>query len=193
MRTGITLFLSIALTLCLTGCGKYGRPEPPEAFAPAAVQSLEVSADTSGVNFKWKSPERDVKGRELRTMDGYRIYRKELQEKGDLLNEDVEYEILSTTPDIHVAELKRLREEAREAGQITRKVKVDEALKKFEVSDKTVSPGRMYAYRVIPFNQGDTEGRAGKIVRVLYRGDSSEIVMINESNFEEEIEEAFVE
>lgn len=185
--TYLGLFLMMAAGL--VSCGRYLPPVPPETLAPAAVTELEVTADLQAVNFNWYASDRDQAGAELKTIEGYRIYRKDLEKPNDMVNEDIRYNLISTIEDIHLKELKKLKDAALEAGTPTRKVKVDENLKKFTFADSQVSPGRLYAYQIIPVNQGGVEGEANKIVKVLFRGTSSEIVQIDQTKLEvEEVE-----
>jgi hypothetical protein len=177
--------LAQVLALCLfAGCGKYLPPLPPESLAPAAVKSLEVTADLQSVNFKWDASDKDQKGEDLKTIEGYRIYRKDLNKPSDMINEDIKYVLLTTIEDKHLAELKKLKDAALEAGTPTRKVKIDEALKKFTYSDTNVGSGKLYAYQIIPINQDGVEGETNKIIKVLFRGTSSEIVLIDQSKLE---------
>ena len=185
-----TFGLMVLCTLA-TGCGKYGPPRAPEALAPAAVQTLEVTADVNSVAFKWKASETNASGEELKSMDEYRVYRKELSKASDLLNEDVPYVLLSSIQDTHVDKLKELREESLKANKPTRKVRVDDALLQFEFTDRDVRPGQLYAYRIVPVNQGGVEGVVSKIAKVLYRGDTSEIALIDESELVEDEEVPF--
>lgn len=183
---------SLAVIIFLTafsGCGRYLPPLPPESFSPRSVNNLTVTADTSAVNFAWHAPEVDQRDKDLRSMDGYRIYRKLVQEKSDLIDPNVPFEIITSISDTHIEELQKLRETAKNEGKISRKVKVDDTLKNFSFSDHDVQPGQVYAYRIIPFNQGSVEGEFNKVVKVLYRGTSSEIVLLDESKIaEEEVE-----
>lgn len=175
------------LFLLLAGCGRYLPPLPPELLAPSAVRTLEVTADLQGVNFKWDAPDRDQMGTELKTIEGYRVYRKVLEKPSDLINEDIEYDLLAMIEDKHLVELDKLREEAIEQNRPSRKVKVDEALTKFAYTDNQPVGGKLYAYQIVPINQDGVEGMADKIIKVLYRGTTSEIVMIDQAQIEEDI------
>lgn len=162
----------------LAGCGKYAPPRPPEDFSPGQVESLQVTAQMQGVQFKWSSPDKDLRGRTLKTIEGYRIYRKELVHPHNVLDESVDEELIETIPDTHLAELEGLRRQAEEQGQLTRRVKVDLEKMKFEFTDINVRAGQTYVYRIVPFNQGGVEGAANQLVKVLFRGESSEVALI---------------
>jgi hypothetical protein len=166
--------------LLLPGCGRYGDPLPPQYFSPKAVGQLEVTADLRGVNFKWNAPSASQNGKELKSMNGYYVERKEILRRADIVDARVPYERLDELEDTHVEVLKDMREEARKAGQVGRKVKVDQSLVKFGYSDTTVQPGHTYTYRIVPFNQGGVEGEVLKIVKVVFRGQSSEISLLDQ-------------
>ena len=187
MRRIISLVRITIISACLVSCGKYLPPLAPESLAPAAVQMLEVTADLQSVNFKWDASEKDQRGETLKSIDGYRIYRKELEKPSDLINDDIRYELIATVQDIHLAELKKLKDLALEAGAPTRKVKIDDQLKHFSFSDSNLSAGSLYAYQIIPYNQEGEEGETNKIIKVLFRGTTSEIILIDQTK--QEIEE----
>ena len=172
--------------LLIAGCGKYASPRPPEDFSPAEVKELQVLPGLEGITFTWEAPDQDLRGKELKSIDGYRIYRKEIVKDSEILDTDVEYELLATVTDTHLEELERLREAAREAGKPTRRIKVDDTLIKFQFTDITVQAGKQYVYQLIPVNQGDVEGSYTKLVRVLFRGEASEITIIPYSAFGEQ-------
>lgn len=183
-RTVVYLF-----PFLIAACGRYLPPLAPESMAPASVKNLEVSADLQNINFKWDASDRDQKGSELKTIEGYRIYRKDLVNKNDLINAEIQYQLIASVEDTHLAELKKLKDEALEAGTPRRRVKVDDNLKHFTFSDNNLKAGQEYAYQIIPFNQGGVEGEANKIVKVLFRGLTSEILLLDQAKLEvEEVE-----
>jgi len=177
--------LLIVLVL-LSGCGKYGKPLAPELLSPQAARKIEISAGLEGVRFKWEAPEKDQRGRELKEIQGYRIMRKDLVKLSDLLDDEVEEQEIGSIVDTHLAELKRLRDQAEAEGKPVRKVKVDQSLKHFEFIDSTVKPGSQYAYKIVPINQGGVEGQVSNIYKVLFKGENSEIVIIPQISIEEE-------
>lgn len=172
------LFFAVALCSLFLGCGRYLKPLPPEAFAPQAVRDLIVHADTNGVIFDWKSPELDRRGKELKTLDGYDIYRKVIENPADVVSRDVEPDKIASISDLSVATLTKTREEARAQGKIGRRIKADSALQSFTFTDATAEPGKEYLYTLIPINQGDVKGAPGVPIRVLFRGEASEISFV---------------
>jgi hypothetical protein len=165
---------------CLVGCGRYGPPLAPEALAPQAVSDLQTTALVDGVHFAWTASNHDVRGKDLKTMDGYRIYRKEIVKKSDIVDPDVEYTLLATIEDKHVEDLKKKQEDAKKEGKISRRVKADPKLTKFEYLDSTLEKEHTYLYKFLPINQGGVEGgMPKKLVKVLYRADQSEVSEID--------------
>ena len=97
----------VALIFCfLVGCGRYAPPLAPEALAPHAVEDLQTTAKSEGVYFAWTASRHDVRGRDLKSIDGYRIYRKEIFNKSDVIDPNVEYLLVTTIQDRHVEDLK---------------------------------------------------------------------------------------
>lgn len=178
-------FQVIFLISLLTACGKYAPPYAPEDLSPQAVRELNVTTASEGVNFEWKSPLDDQLGKELRSLDGYLIYRKAVEREGDLLSSDVEFEEIARLEDQSVIERDKLRDEARLENKPTRRIKPSEDLQKFAWLDSSVEAGKVYAYRVVPINQDGVEGLSDKIIRVAFRGENSEVTMIPYSNFDE--------
>jgi len=166
--------LIFLIILCLSACGKYGSPVPPEALSPRGVQELNVTAELEGVRFNWKAPDLDLRGKELRSMDGYRVLK---IEGSNPLGQEMS--IRAEIPDNHVSELQKLKKAAMEQGKIVRRVKVDDQMKKFEFLDKQVTSGKTYTYQIVPVNQDGVLGEASKFVRVLFKGDQSDILMID--------------
>ncbi len=172
-------FVFLVMSLCLvTGCGRYGSPIAPEEVSPSAVLDLEVLPELQGIHFKWKAPANDQRGKELKFIDGYRIYRKTLERPSDLVDDSVEFEEVAMVDDTHLEVLRSRREEAQAAGKPSRLISVEEDLKKFEFTDVSVQAGGMYAYQIVPVNQGGVEGALAEVIRIVFRGPSSEVIRI---------------
>jgi len=174
--------LAVIAILCLVGCGRYGPPLAPEVLAPQAVSDLQTTAQVDGIHFAWSASNHDVRGRDLKSIDGYRIYRKEIVKKSDVVDPDVEYKLLTTIEDKHVIDLKKKQEGAKKEGKISRRVKADPTLTKFDYLDSDLQPEHTYVYKILPINQGGVEGgKPKKLVKVLYRKDQSEVSEIENS------------
>lgn len=173
-----------ALLLFVCGCGKYGQPLPPEVFSPRAVKSLQASGETEGVRFQWVAPDLDVRGKELESMDGYEITRKVFEGEEDFIAKKRDFELVGSVPDTHVEELRTMREEYRARGIPSHRASVDKEKKEFEFLDTAVTPGVTYLYRIVPVNQGGVEGEVGQFVKVIFKGDASEVTLIERKDDE---------
>lgn len=172
-------FLVILSLVSLSACGKYGPPLPPEAVSPSTISKLEVKASDNSIAFNWEAPDSDQRARPLKSIDGYRVYRKQISKRGDIADADVSYSLLGEIKDSHLVQLNKLRMEAEAKGQPTHRVKTDPNMSKFAFEDPRLQLGAQYIYRIAPYNQGNIEGRVAKLVKVNFNGAKSEISMIN--------------
>lgn len=180
MRTVIFVTLSLFM---ITACGKYAPPQPPEAFSPKGIQQLEVVANLNSLLFRWRAPDEDLRGKELKSMNGYNVYRKELSFPSDVTDEDVEFELITEIEDLHIEERDKLREAAEAEGKPIKRIKADGTLKQFEFLDDSLKPGHSYLYKIVPFNQGDIEGQVLEMVKVQFRGQSSTVIIVKQDDF----------
>lgn len=112
-------------------------------------------------------------------MSGYKIYRLDFTGEKDLTAPKHEYVLVGEVEDKHVLERDRLREELRAKNIPSHRAKVDDSLKRFEFLDTAVEPGRTYLYQIVPVNQGDVEGDFDRFVKVTFKGDSSDVTLID--------------
>ncbi len=182
MTSSLRLVIFTLVLAMLLGCGKYGRPMPPEHFAPRAVADLEVTAQEAKITFAWRSPRLADDGRELKSMEGYRLYRKTIKEQSDISDNDVEFELITTVSDTHVQVRDQLRAEARVQGKPGRKIQPPAATMKFEYSDGTVKEGETYLYKLVPINQGGVEGDPGQPITIVFKGLASKIIIAADSS-----------
>lgn len=187
-RSGTFLIASLAtvVAVLVSACGRYGQPLPPESFSPAPVQSLEVVPAADGITLKWEAPNDDRRGKELKSLDGYRVYRTELSTEktkkkapGEDEPEATDDEPYGEVADGHIAVRDQLRRDARAQGKIGRRVDVPAESKKFEFKDTALIEGKSYAYRIVPVNQGGVEGALKKAIRVRYLGAESEVSIVD--------------
>ena len=164
---------------CVSGCGRYKPPLPPEMFAPKPVDALTVTASESGVFFAWTAPDEDRRGRELKSIDGYAIQRKVIAQKGDETNPRVQFETIGFVRDQHVVEREKLRKEARAEGKIGRSIESPEEFTKFTFVDTSAKPSTTYMYQIVPRNQGGTDGAVKEVARVTFKGSASDVAMVS--------------
>jgi hypothetical protein len=172
-----SIFVLLAIHCTVVGCGRYAAPEPPEFYSPMGIRLLFVRPQVNGVEFTWESPEADLRGRELESMDGYRIYRKPFLLKADLIELE-DYDEVGFVEDTHVLILEERRKAAIEKGIPSRKVSIEPELKSFRYLDTGLVPGQSYLYKLTPVNQGGVEGQTDTIVKILFRGLNSEVQMV---------------
>jgi hypothetical protein len=176
-RTYCALVVGFGLAMSLTGCGRYRAPLTPEELAPAAVENLTVTTTDTGVTFTWVASDKDRRGKELKSAEGYSVERKELAHRGDETDPGVEFQKLGFLKDNHVVVRDRLRDEARASGKIGRTVKAPEDQMKFTFTDATPKTGATYVYQIVPQNQGGIEGQVGQLVKVVFQGAQSTVVL----------------
>ena len=162
------------------GCGKYGRPVPPEALSPAEVRDLAVAAQLGGVALSWRAPNQDLRSKELTSIEGYKIRRASTGGDEPATVIDVGF-----VEDTHLAVQAELRAAAEAEGRASRRIKADPALSKFSFVDTTVESGRVYTYSIVPVNQGGTEGRVREALRVAFKGESSVVTRVPASGLAE--------
>ena len=170
----ITLLI---LGLVLAACGRYGDPLAPEMYSPTEVKDLSVSADSLGVRFEWTAPKKDQRGEELKQIDGYVIYRKQVNDFARVLEDQGKFEKLAFLPDTHIIERDRLRAEARASGKVARRIEADPEKMKFTYQDTQVQPGNNYLYKIVPVSDGDVEGLVKNYIKLRFVGAGSNIIV----------------
>ena len=167
------------LLVCLSSCGRYGKPLPPEYLAPTAVQSLNVSAGLEGVKFAWEAPGNDRRGKPLKSIEGYKILRRD-DDSGNSSNSDRQsnFQVVTTVSDTHLLELERAKQAALAEDKPARRMKAPAESTKFSFMDSSVQSGKAYLYRIYPYNQSGVLGQSKQTVRVLFNGESSQVAML---------------
>ncbi len=176
----ILLLIPAAVVMC--SCGRYGPPRPPEHLAPQEVTDIEVKPQADKVSIKWKSPEKDVRDKELKTLDGYIVERANRKEMREGVPLDEFMAELAVIADRNIEDRDTLRREARERGEISRRVKVPEEKRVFSYDDTTARTEETYIYRIVPINQGDVRGTPSKLIEVLFKGEQSDVSIFKDEN-----------
>lgn len=66
----------VMLALVMAGCGKKMRPIPKDATVPRAVKELRAVKTGPVIRLSWEAPVKDLKGRKLHNLAGYKVLRK---------------------------------------------------------------------------------------------------------------------
>lgn len=179
MRLRLTCIIFCLVFGTLTGCGRFAPPFPPEKVAPQAVNELTAVGTEKGILFKWTTPESDRRDKPLRFIDGFSVHRKDILTNKDVTNDDIPFTLLAEIPDKAIEDRERRKEEAKNIGAISRRVKLDPLLSAHEYEDVTVETGKSYIYKIVPTNQGGVEGEVRQFVSVTFRGLTSDIAFPN--------------
>ena len=179
LRDQIMICGAIAITAAVgTGCGKYAAPEPPERLSPSAVEIGEVIATGSGVTIQWLAPTEDQRGKRLKELQGYIVYRKELETAADTLNPLKPFEEIKRVDDSSLARLKKKTEEAVQSGKSARRVSLASEERRVSVTDETATPGRTYLYKIAPFSSEGVEGAVESLIRIVFTGASGSSITV---------------
>lgn len=192
-RSKLRKVLLMTALVYLSACGKYGPPLPPEYLSPRPVNELTATADQGGVKISWQNPSEDLRGKPLKSLGGYYIYRRVLE--GELTEDrkkktrgtagifggKKDFVLLGNVPDFEIETLKEIKRKAQDEGRTARRLKAPENLKKHDFLDKDVQPGKVYIYRVVPFNQGDVEGGYKKVIRVIFDNERSQVDLVDDT------------
>ncbi len=174
------LLRATALFLIVTSaaCGRYKLPLQPELLAPDGIQNVVVLPSDKDIAFSWIAADVDRRGKELKSAEGFIIERKELVARGDETNTDVEFDRIGFLKDRHVEVREKLRKEARAAGKIGRTVKSPTQYTSFNFTDSTARKGKTYLYQIVPVNQGGTRGKVDQLIKIVFEGPQSAVVMV---------------
>lgn len=82
MRAMMLFFLLVAAA-SIAACGKKGALVPPEALVPAPSSDLQVRQQGDGFRISWTAPSKEERGRPLRDLAGFRLYRHEVLPPGE--------------------------------------------------------------------------------------------------------------
>ncbi|MEZ4755157.1 MAG: hypothetical protein R3A13_12810 [Bdellovibrionota bacterium] len=75
------------------------------------------------------------------------------------------------------------RKAAKAEGKPFKRISAEAHLKHFSYLDQGLTPGVEYLYKILPINQDDVEGEVRQIIKVIYKGDASTVVMMSNSEF----------
>ena len=133
-----TICILIA-SLALAGCGRRGPLVAPDAAIPAAVDSLKVSQKDNRFYLSWAPPLRDLAGKPLQGLAGFRLLRRQVLPPGQDCEECADAYRTVKTVDLDILK------EARRFNDL------------YVVTDTGLVPGNTYQYRVVSFKKDGTE------------------------------------
>ncbi len=157
------------------GCGHYIKGVAPEMMAPGPVANFTVAPMTDGLLFAFESSPQDVRGKGLKSLEGYNLYRKELASEETSIFKREGYELVKTIADDSLRVRNTLQDRARAEGKNPSNVEVPAKYRTFSYKDTSIERGKKYSYRLVGFNQGGVEAEVDRVVRVEYDGDNSKI------------------
>ncbi len=182
-RAAFSVSILFCASFVLEGCGRYGKPLPPEYLAPASIKELEVTSAADGVKFSWQSPDHDRRGKDLKTIDGYKVLRKEVAlSDSSELEKAGDFSVVATVGDTHLVELEKQKQELLAQEKPARRLKPEAESTTFSFTDSSVVSGKSYLYRIMPFNQGGVLGQSKQTVRVVYSGANTQISILPSSH-----------
>ena len=158
--------------LCIS-CGKFGRPLPPEKVSPEGLEIKDVKPSSEGITFTWLSPQVDTRGKKLRSLGGYNLYRRELLTDDDLTDSYAKYDLLDTVEDKTFPVLEERKNIAKKELKPVRKVSLTDEERTIEYTDKTLEAGKSYVYKIVAYNNSSVEGDIIKAVKVTFNGEQS--------------------
>ena len=132
---GLGLFFMV-----IGGCGKKARPIPMDAFVPRAVKNLKIQMADNGIQLSWDEPDKDLRGRKLKDLVGYKVLKKFIGPGSDLCEDcPAGFEIEAT---LEIDNPGNFHLEGATLVWI----------------DKDVRKKGKYVYRIVPFNKNGYDG-----------------------------------
>lgn len=185
----IFLMILVSSIALFVGCGKKSTPLAPERLSPNAVLFQEVKATKQGVSVTIIAPKTDIRGKTLKELTGYRIYRKEIENSSDISDRSIPFELIETIDDNSIELLAKKKEEARAQGKSVRAVSLNDKERMINFFDKDVSIGKKYLYKIAPFNYGSFDGKVEKLLSVVFKGEESQISYVENDEVTDPIDE----
>lgn len=138
----------IFIALTLLACGRYSKPIAPEYAAPKAITLIDSKFESGNLTLKWQGPDRDIRGKDLRSLDAYLIYRR--------TGADKEFELLGEVADTHLKKLQEARAQLKLEGKSGKQARVENV---YEYTDRELREGTSYIYKIVAVNQRKTHGQ----------------------------------
>ena len=146
----LVLLLTISLVCSLAGCGRKGRPKPPEATAPTPVTNLSAEPGVGSISLTWLAPTTNASGDSLDNLERFIVLRSTVVKGQRPRPEEIGVVVVNRG----------------DAGAATQKGS-------YSFKDPVVKVGQRYEYVVVPVNDSGVEGVADRGLRISFAGESS--------------------
>lgn len=171
LKLVVSSILLVAIT-AMAGCGRYEAPIVPEQLISESVKELGATVDSQTVTLSWKRPSVDARGKRLKDIDGYRVYRamifspSNLKELQSARATGPDFTEVGWVADGSHEKLTKLQDEAEARGDMRRKVKLEPSDTTFSFVDPFKATSGVFLYKVVPVNQSWEEGAVDKYIKV---------------------------
>lgn len=137
------------LPATMAGCGKKGRPLPPEGLVPEAVKSIKAKGLEGSLFISWEMPQKNSDGSKLVDLAGFKLYKK----SGNEECRECPSESYPLYVDIDL--------EAPGSAMIEGKT--------VTFADTELKEGKHYSYKVAPYNKSGYYGAFSKRLHILWQ------------------------
>jgi hypothetical protein len=174
MNTYKKILISVLFVGLIAGCGRYLPPIAPEMTAPRQVTFQGVEPLATSVTLKWGAPEESRQGKKLKSLEGYKVYRRDVpMTRLERERDTGEYTLLGIVADESV-DKRRTKEFANRAElKSGRQVKLSPEELRVQFVDSAVKPGHLYLYKIVAYNSLSAEGFVKSYIELLFNGEKS--------------------
>lgn len=138
----------VMLAMAMVGCGKKARPIPKDVTVPRAVKEFKIAKADRRIQLSWEAPTKDLKGRKLKNLAGYKVLRKIIKPgSNDCIDCPSGFDVVAVLDLDHPVNF-------REKGDVV------------VWEDGDVKKKGIYVYRVVPFNKDGYDGAISGYVSV---------------------------
>jgi hypothetical protein len=147
-------------------------------LSPEAVTFTDARGTAAGVSFSWLAPAKDARGKPLKSLSGYVVYRKELEKLSDTVNEAIEFEEIQNLTDESLQRLFEKQEAAAKELKPAQSVKLSSEERTVSYIDTSPVSGHTYLYKIVPYNKRGVDGGLKQLYRVVFTGETSVVTVV---------------
>ena len=138
----------VMLAFAMAGCGRKARPIPKDATVPRTVKKFKIVKSDHLIRLSWEAPTKDLKGRKLKNLAGYKVLRKVVKPgSNDCIDCPSGFTVVAVLDLDHPVNFKKKH------GVVI-------------WEDGNVKKKGIYIYRVLPFNKDGYDGVVSGYVSV---------------------------